>query len=75
VCQLLSGYTETINTLDYSAAVFPVTKADQCVDIADPNYKPLNSADQWNWEACEVSFIIHQFAVSDASGALDSANA
>jgi amidase len=39
--------------LDYSAAVFPVNQADESVDIADPNYKPLNSVDQRNWEACE----------------------
>ncbi|PGH19655.1 hypothetical protein AJ80_03810 [Polytolypa hystricis UAMH7299] len=46
-----TGYTEVFNTVDYSSAVFPVTKADKAVDIADPNYKPFNEVDQKNWEA------------------------
>jgi amidase len=48
----ISAYTEAINLLDYSVTVIPVTKADQNVDKADPDYKPLNDVDAKNWNAC-----------------------
>jgi amidase len=48
-----TAYTEAINLLDYSVVVIPVTKADQTVDIADPNYEPLNDLDAKNWNACK----------------------
>ncbi|KAL8991521.1 MAG: hypothetical protein Q9169_007847 [Polycauliona sp. 2 TL-2023] len=43
-------YTDTINLLDYSAAVIPVTKADKSVDVSDHHYQPLNEVDRKNWE-------------------------
>ncbi len=46
---LYTGYTESINLLDYSAAVIPVTTADKSVDIVDPNYIPFNDVDAKNW--------------------------
>ncbi|KAL8879539.1 MAG: hypothetical protein Q9192_008213 [Flavoplaca navasiana] len=45
------AYTESINLLDYSAAVIPVTRADKSVDILDHGYRPLNEVDRKNWEA------------------------
>ena len=48
-----TAYTEAINLLDYSVTVIPVTKADQNVDKADPDYKPLNDVDAKNWNACK----------------------
>ena len=46
------AYTESINLLDYSAAVIPVTRADKSVDIFDHDDRPLNEIDRKNWEAC-----------------------
>lgn len=46
------AYTEAINLLDYSVVVIPVTKADKVIDLADPDYKPLNDVDAKNWQAC-----------------------
>ncbi|KAL8885970.1 MAG: hypothetical protein Q9192_006559 [Flavoplaca navasiana] len=45
------AYTESINLLDYSAAVIPVTRADKSVDKFDHGYRPLNEIDRKNWEA------------------------
>ncbi|KAL9035733.1 MAG: hypothetical protein Q9180_004700 [Flavoplaca navasiana] len=45
------AYTESINLLDYSAAVIPVTRADKAVDTFDHGYQPLNEVDRKNWEA------------------------
>jgi hypothetical protein len=50
------AYTESINLLDYSAAVIPVTRADQDIDIPDKSYKPLSEIDRKNWEACKFCF-------------------
>jgi amidase len=47
-----SAYTEAINLLDYSVTVIPVTKTDQNIGKADPDYKPLNDVDAKNWNAC-----------------------
>ncbi|KAI4270827.1 MAG: hypothetical protein LQ337_006438 [Flavoplaca oasis] len=44
-------YTESINLLDYSAAVIPVTRADKSVDKFDYDYRPLNEVDRKNWKA------------------------
>ncbi|KAF2263451.1 amidase [Lojkania enalia] len=49
-----TAYTESINLLDYSAVVIPVTKADKSIDIADPNYTPLNDVDAKNWAAYDA---------------------
>ncbi|KAL8993932.1 MAG: hypothetical protein Q9188_007204, partial [Gyalolechia gomerana] len=45
------AYTESINLMDYSAAVIPVTTADKSVDTFDHGYQPLNEVDRKNWEA------------------------
>ncbi|KAI4268032.1 MAG: hypothetical protein L6R38_007989, partial [Xanthoria sp. 2 TBL-2021] len=46
-----TAYTESINLMDYSAAVIPVTRADKSVDRFDHQYQPLNEVDRKNWEA------------------------
>ncbi|KAI4099500.1 MAG: hypothetical protein LQ339_005927 [Xanthoria mediterranea] len=46
-----TAYTESINLMDYSAVVIPVTKADKSVDTFDHHYQPLNEVDRKNWEA------------------------
>ncbi|KAI4088881.1 MAG: hypothetical protein LQ344_005767 [Seirophora lacunosa] len=46
-----TAYTESINLMDYSAAVIPVTRADKSVDVFDHAYQPLNEVDRKNWEA------------------------
>lgn len=48
-----AAYTESINIMDYSAAVIPVTRADKSVDVFDYGYQPLNEVDRKNWEACK----------------------
>lgn len=45
------AYTESINMMDYSAAVIPVTKVDKMVDRSDGDYRPQKGIDQKNWEA------------------------
>jgi len=47
------AYTESINLMDYSAAVIPVTKADKLIDTFDDDYEPLNDVDRKNWKACK----------------------
>ena len=39
---MVVAYTESINLMDFSAVVTPVTKADKRVDKFDPKYQPLN---------------------------------
>ncbi|KAK3331484.1 amidase signature domain-containing protein [Apodospora peruviana] len=46
-----TGYTETINLLNYSAAVIPVTRADKAVDVVDTAYKPVSELDKDNWDS------------------------
>ncbi|KAL8962306.1 MAG: hypothetical protein Q9193_001273 [Seirophora villosa] len=46
-----TAYTESINLMDYSAAVIPVTRADKSIDVFDHAYQPLNEVDRKNWEA------------------------
>lgn len=45
------GYTNVANLLDYTCVAFPVTKADQELDVKQHDYVPLNALDQANWEA------------------------
>lgn len=45
------AYTESINLMDFSAAVIPVTVADKSIDQFDHGYQPLNEIDRKNWEA------------------------
>jgi amidase len=63
VCQRLKrtlmtikAYTESINLMDYSTVVIPVTKADKNLDIPDNGFTPLNDVDAKNWEACEPRY-------------------
>ena len=50
---IVVAYTESINLMDFSAVVIPVTKADKRVDKFDAKYQPLNEQDRKNWEACK----------------------
>ena len=50
------GYTSQWNLLDYPALVFPVSKVDSMVDLADKNYKPMNAKDEFNHQLCESGF-------------------
>jgi Asp-tRNA(Asn)/Glu-tRNA(Gln) amidotransferase A subunit family amidase len=43
------GYTSQWNLLDYPAMIFPVTQVDPTRDLPDPNYKPLNDQDEFNF--------------------------
>ena len=47
------GYTSQWNLLDYPALVFPVSKVDPKVDVADEEYKPMNPKDAFNHQLCE----------------------
>ncbi|KJR81677.1 amidase [Sporothrix schenckii 1099-18] len=40
------GYTPWVNTLDYTAAVFPVTRVDPAIDVVEKDYTPLNDLDK-----------------------------
>ena len=46
------AYTESINLVDFSAVVIPVTKANKTIDTFEMAYRPLNEIDRMNWEAC-----------------------
>ncbi|KAI9668914.1 MAG: hypothetical protein M1829_005226 [Trizodia sp. TS-e1964] len=46
-----TAYTESINLLDYSVAVIPVTRASKALDKFDSEYSALNEIDRKNWEA------------------------
>ena len=41
-----------MNTLDYTAAVFPVTKVDPAIDLVEVGYTPLNDLDKAIHEEC-----------------------
>ncbi|KAI5809918.1 amidase signature domain-containing protein [Peziza echinospora] len=45
------AYTGCINLMSYSAAVIPVTHADETLDPFDTTYVPQNEQDILNWEA------------------------
>lgn len=47
------GYTAQWNLLDYPAAIFPVTKVDPNVDVADADYKARNEKDEFNHRLCK----------------------
>lgn len=42
-----------MNTLDYTAAVFPVTKVDPAIDLVEEDYTPLNDLDKAIHEECK----------------------
>jgi hypothetical protein len=52
---LVAGYTPWVNTLDYTAAVFPVTKVDPAIDLVEVDYTPLNDLDKAIHEECKSS--------------------
>lgn len=43
------------NTLDYSVSVFPVTLADQEIDVFEKEYTPLNDLDERVWKNCTLA--------------------
>jgi amidase len=47
-----AGYTSVWNSLDYSAAVFPVSTVDPAVDVKKPAHVFLSEADKWAYELC-----------------------
>ncbi|KAI2465553.1 amidase [Annulohypoxylon bovei var. microspora] len=47
-------YTETLNLLNYSVAVIPVTKVDKTLDPFDHSHQPLNKKDEKNWKAYDA---------------------
>lgn len=51
---LVTAYTESINLLNYSVVVSPVTKANKRIDIFDNDFKPLGRSDEKNWRACKL---------------------
>ena len=44
-----------VNLLDYTASVFPVTKVDKSIDLADDAYKPLNELDKKVQDSCKFA--------------------
>lgn len=46
------GYTSQWNLLDYPALVFPVSRVDPEVDVADEGYQPMNEKDALNHSLC-----------------------
>lgn len=44
--------------LDYPAVVFPVTKVDQSIDVAEEGYVPRNEKDKYNYELCKTSNLV-----------------
>ena len=49
------AYTESINLMDYSVVVIPVTSANKSIDRADEGSQPLNDLDAKNWAACKYN--------------------
>ncbi|KAI1506266.1 amidase signature domain-containing protein [Biscogniauxia marginata] len=46
-----SPYTSTLNILDYTTIVVPVTFADKDIDAIDPEFVPMNENDKRNMES------------------------
>ena len=46
------GYTAQWNLLDYPALVFPVSRVDSNVDVADKEYEAMNAKDEFNHKLC-----------------------
>ncbi len=55
------GYTPWVNTLDYTSAVFPVTKVDPAVDVLEEGYTGLNELDTRIHNECRCSVGLMQF--------------
>ncbi|KAL4941732.1 hypothetical protein BDV06DRAFT_212437 [Aspergillus oleicola] len=45
-----SSYTSSVNVLDYTSIVIPVTLADKRIDVVSPNFKALSEEDRINME-------------------------
>ena len=50
-----TAYTAIFNLLDYPAATFPVTFT-SLDDKKDPEYKPINAADEVTWNLCKYDW-------------------
>lgn len=50
-------YTTICNTLDYTAAGFPVTFADKELDLKDPPHQFRNHEDEAVYKLCTCSFV------------------
>ncbi|KAI9726211.1 MAG: hypothetical protein M1828_001885 [Chrysothrix sp. TS-e1954] len=46
-----TDYTESINLMDYTSTVIPVTTANQHIDKVDESFRPLTELDAKNWNA------------------------
>lgn len=47
------GYTALWNLLDYPAVVFPVSNANQNIDILPKDFRPMSGKDEENRALCE----------------------
>ena len=47
------GYTTIFNVLDYTSCTFPVTNADQTVDVIAKDFRPIDDHDRKVAEGCE----------------------
>ncbi len=47
------GYSTIFNVLDYTSCTFPVTFADQAVDVIAKDFQPVNDHDKSVAEGCE----------------------
>ena len=45
---IVVAYTESMNLMDFSGVVIPVTKANKWIDKFDTNYQPLKEQDRKN---------------------------
>lgn len=52
------GYASTINLLDFTSVVVPVTWADKSVDKKQENFKPLGDMDKIVQAECKCPFVI-----------------
>lgn len=50
------AYTSQWNLLDYPAIVFPVSRVDSKLDVAEEGYKPRNDQDDFNHKLCQSIF-------------------
>ena len=52
------GYTSLFNLLDYTSVVFPVTHADQTVDVPHSDLQVLSEVDQTIQDECEYTCVV-----------------
>lgn len=53
------------NGLDYSALVFPVTKADPSIDVKQPRDKFFSEADKYFYELCKFQYQLCELILSN----------